>query len=39
MPKFRQQWDADQLAWKLAAWQEFGMAALNPLALVNVDTD
>lgn len=38
-PKFRQQWDADNLAWKLAAWQEFGMAALNATALVNVDTD
>lgn len=39
MPKFRQQWDADNIAWKLAAWQEYGMAALQPLALVNVDTD
>lgn len=39
MPKFRQQWDADQLAWKLAAWQEYGKAALNATALVNVDTD
>lgn len=38
-PKFRQQWDPDQLAWKLAAWQEFGEAALNATALVNVDTD
>lgn len=38
-PKFKQQWDPDYLAWKLAAWQEFGMAALNPLALVNVATD
>jgi len=39
MPKFRQQWDADNIAWKLVAWQEFGMAVLNATALVNVDTD
>ena len=39
MPKFRQQWDPDNLAWKLAAWQEYGMSALNATALVNVDTD
>lgn len=39
MPKFRQQWDADQIAWKLAAWQEYGFIALNPTALINVDTD
>jgi len=38
-PKFRQQWDADNIAWKLAAWQEFGMAALNATSLINVDTD
>jgi hypothetical protein len=39
MPKFRQQWDSDNIAWKLVAWQEYGMAALNATALVNVDTD
>ena len=39
LPKFRQQWDPDNIAWKLVAWQEYGMAALNATALVNVDTD
>ena len=39
MPKFRQQFDIDNAAWKLLAWQEYGMAALNATALVNVDTD
>jgi hypothetical protein len=39
MPKFRQQWDSDNIAWKLVAWQEYGMAVLNATALVNVDTD
>lgn len=39
MPKFRQQYDPDFIAWKLTAWQEYGMAALNATALVNVDTD
>ena len=38
-PKFRAQWDPDYIAWKLIAWQEFGVAALNATALVNVDTD
>jgi hypothetical protein len=31
-PKFRQQWDSDNIAWKLVTWQEFGYVALNPTA-------
>jgi hypothetical protein len=38
-PKVRVQWDPDYVAWKLVAWQEFGVAALQPTCLVNVDTD
>jgi hypothetical protein len=33
-PKFRAQWDQDNLGYKLAAWQEFGQIALNITAVV-----
>ena len=37
-PKFRQQWDSDNISWKLVTWQEFGYVALNPTASTIVIT-